>query len=137
MVRERRVTRDQLERWVSSYERAWRTPGIDAVAELFAAGATYRTAPYEEPYRGLDAIERFWEAGRDGPDEAFDMRSSIVAVEAHVGVVRVEVRYSGPPPREYRDLWVVELDADGRCMSFEEWPFSPLHEGWFEPGPAR
>ena len=122
---------------MASYEGAWRTPGTAAVAALFAPEATYRTAPYEEPYRGLEAIERFWEAGREGPNEAFEMSNTPVAVEGDVGVVRLEVRYAGPPPREYRDLWVVELDQDGRCVAFEEWPFSPLHHGWFEPGPER
>jgi len=25
----------------------------------------------------------------------------------------------------YLDLWIVRLDADGRCRHFEEWPFWP------------
>jgi hypothetical protein len=42
-------------------------------------------------------------------------------------VVRVEVTYSAPPGTSWRDLWIVEFDADvpnGRCSSFEEWPFA-------------
>jgi hypothetical protein len=26
---------------------------------------------------------------------------------------------------EYRDLWVTRYAGDGRCRSFEEWPFAP------------
>ncbi|WP_327035397.1 hypothetical protein [Micromonospora ureilytica] len=27
--------------------------------------------------------------------------------------------------QEYRDLWVMRFADDGRCRSFEEWPFWP------------
>jgi hypothetical protein len=40
-------------------------------------------------------------------------------------VVRIEVRYGRPVRQEYRDLWVLRLDDDGRCSWFEEWPFWP------------
>jgi hypothetical protein len=33
--------------------------------------------------------------------------------------------YGEPARRTYRDLWVITLDADGRCSAFEEWPFHP------------
>ena len=66
-----------------------------------------------------------WEGERSGPDEKFSMSSEIVAVEGDTGVARLEVRYGEPRPQLYRDLWVVTLDADGRCTSFEEWPFWP------------
>jgi len=39
--------------------------------------------------------------------------------------VRAEVRYGDPVDREYRDLWIIRLGADGRCVAFEEWPFAP------------
>ena len=75
--------------------------------------------------RGLDEIARLWEGERVGPDEPFRMTSEIVAVDGDTGVSRVEVWYDGPPPRHYRDLWIVRLDDSGRCTHFEEWPFWP------------
>ena len=130
------MDRAALQAWVDGYERAWRTPGTDLLAELFARGATYRTAPFEEPYRGLAAIARLWEDEREGPDEVFTMASEIVAVEGDTGVVRVEVGYGDPVEREYRDLWIVQLDADARCVAFEEWPFWPREgHGGHAPGP--
>ena len=119
------MDRAALSDWIRAYERAWRTAGTERLAGLFAAGATYRTAPFEEPYRGLAAIAELWEREREGPDEPFTMESEVVAVEEDTGVARVEVRYGGPHPRTYRDLWIVTLDADGRCVAFEEWPFWP------------
>jgi uncharacterized protein (TIGR02246 family) len=132
------VDRAAFERWVVAYERAWRTPGTEALADLFAPDATYSTAPYEAPYRGLEAIAEFWERQRDGPDEEFTMSFELVAAEYDTAVARVEVRYTGAKPSEYRDLWVIRLGPDGRCTHFEEWPFAPRDQpgpGW-APGPA-
>jgi SnoaL-like domain len=92
---------------------------------LFAAEATYRMSPYEEPVTGLAEIGELWEREREGPGERFEMSHEIVAVDGDTAVVRVEVVYGEPRPAEYRDLWIVELGADGRCRRFEEWPFSP------------
>jgi hypothetical protein len=119
------VTRAQLTDWLAAYERAWRTAGTDVLAELFTEDASYSTAPYEEPHLGLEAITQMWEAERLGPDEEFEMRSEIVAVEGDSGVVRIEVQYREPKNKEYRDLWIVRLDDSGLCSHFEEWPFWP------------
>lgn len=119
------MRRADVESWIEAYERSWRTPGTDSLADLFANGATYRMSPYEEPAVGLAQIGALWEREREGPDEAFEMSHALVALEGDTAVVRVEVRY-GPPKRlEYRDLWIVRFDPDGRCRSFEEWPFWP------------
>jgi ketosteroid isomerase-like protein len=118
------VDRRALETWVELYERAWRSSGTALLAELFAPDATYSTAPFKEPHVGLAAIERLWDAEREGPDEAFTLATEIVAVEGDTGVVRAEVHYA-QPPRHYRDLWIVRFDDDGRCAAFEEWPFWP------------
>jgi hypothetical protein len=119
------VTRAALAEWIAAYERAWRAPGTALLSDLFAAGAAYRAAPFEEPLRGLEEIARFWEDEREGPDEIFAMVSEPVAVEGDVGVARIGVRYGDPVSHTYLDLWVVRFDHDGRCTSFEEWPFFP------------
>jgi hypothetical protein len=125
------VSRSSLREWIFGYERAWRTPGgpeLDrALAALFTPQATYSTAPFERPQRGLQEIGRMWEAERKGPDEPFTMTAEVVAVDAEAssGVVRLEVHYGQPTEQLYRDLWIVRLDADGRCEHFEEWPFAP------------
>lgn len=123
-----RIDRAAVSAWVAAYERAWRSAGVEALAELFAGDATYRMSPYEEPARGLTEIGALWERERKGPDEEFTMSDEAVAVEGDTAVVRVEVRYLGPEPLEYRDLWVIRFAPDGRCREFEEWPFWPGRE---------
>jgi hypothetical protein len=66
-----------------------------------------------------------WEAERECPGEVFTLATDILAVDGPVAVVRAEVRYGEPLSQEYRDLWVIRLDDDGRCTWFEEWPYWP------------
>ena len=47
-----------------------------------------------------------------------------VAAEGDTAAVRVEVHY-GDSGNEFRDLWIIRFASDGRCASFEEWPFWP------------
>jgi hypothetical protein len=117
------MDRSDVERWVESYERAWRTPGTEALAELFSPAATYSPSPWVRAVEGLADIARFWEAERTGPDEQFTMTHEVVTVEDATAVVRVSVDYV--TESRWRDLWVIRFDADGRCSAFEEWPFAP------------
>lgn len=117
------IDRESAEAWIAAYERAWRAAGTGSLAELFREDASYRMSPYEEPARGLAAIGALWERERSGPDEGFEMRAELVAVEADTAVARIEVAYASGA--EYRDLWIIRFAADGRCREFEEWPYWP------------
>ncbi len=106
--------------WVAAYERAWRDDDVSAVATLFTEEARYLRSPYEAPLEGLAAIRDFW------PDPTpFTMDAEVVAADGADAVVRVEVRYGGDEPQEYRDLWVLRFAPDGRVEHFEEWAYWP------------
>ena len=111
--------------WIDAYVRLWRTPGTGGLAQLFAEEATYLVSPWAERLRGVDAIATFWDEERAGPDERFDFQSELVAVDGDTAVARVSVDYLTTGER-WRDLWIITLDADGRCRAFEEWPFAPF-----------
>jgi len=117
--------RGAVSRWLAGYEAAWRVPGTDALTGIFTDDASYRQSSYAAPVVGLDAIRRMWDEERAGPDEVFTLATEILAVDGPTAVVRAEVRYGDPVRQEYRDLWVMRLDGDGRCAWFEEWPFWP------------
>jgi SnoaL-like domain len=119
------LSRADAESWVAAYERAWRAVGTDSLRALFSSAATYRMSPYQDPVVGLEQISELWEREREGPDEEFEFVHELVAVEGDTFVLRVEVDYKSPGRGEYRDLWIVRLDADGCCREFEEWPFWP------------
>ncbi|HEX6256990.1 MAG TPA: nuclear transport factor 2 family protein [Euzebyales bacterium] len=115
--------RDAVERWIAAYETLWRTAGTDRLPELFTPDAAYVPSPWHEPIADADAIARFWDEERDGPNEVFTMASDVIAVDGDVAVVRVAVDYAHG--RSWRDLWVLRFAGDGRVSRFEEWPFAP------------
>jgi ketosteroid isomerase-like protein len=119
------IERDQVERWVADYEAAWRHPGTDRLTDLFTPEATYRPSPWSAPVGGLAELAAFWEAERDSPDEPFDLRSEIVAVDGDTAVVRAAVDYLDGDRTSWRDLWIITFAPDGHCTAFEEWPFAP------------
>jgi hypothetical protein len=127
-----RTTHENVLTWVRDYERLWRTPGTNGLAELFTADASYLTSPWAPPIEGLPALAEFWEEGRDGPDEPFTMTSEVIAADGPTAVVRVSVEYGGGGGR-WRDLWILGFDDDGRCAAFEEWPFAPGQPDGQEP----
>jgi hypothetical protein len=127
------VERARFSTWIDAYERAWRTPGSDWLEYLFAPDATYSMGPFEPTERGLDAIAAVWEREREGSDEVFRMDSELIAVDGDTGVARIEVWYGDPVTRHYRDLWILQLDSEGRCTAFEEWPSWP-EQGAHAPG---
>ncbi|MCY9556104.1 hypothetical protein M5W98_31440, partial [Paenibacillus apiarius] len=107
------MDRNRVAAWIAAYEQAWRTPGTAALGTMFTSDASYRQGPYRDPVVGLPAITRMWDSERDGPDEVFEMTSEIVAVDGD------------PVHQEWRDLWIMRFAEDGKCLSFEEWPFAP------------
>ena len=119
------MDRNRVAAWIAAYEQAWRTPGTATLGTMFTPDASYQQGPYREPVVGLPAIVRMWDSERDGPDEVFQMTSEVVAVDGDTAVARVHVRYGDPVHQEWRDLWIMRFAEDGRCLSFEEWPFAP------------
>ena len=132
------MNRDVVSAWLAIYEKAWRTAGVDLLGSLFTEDASYLQGPYDQPVVGLPAIGRMWEETRDGADEVFTSTTAIIAVDGPTAVVRVEVcqetgqvgvrvevKYGEPVTQEYRDLWIMRFDDDGRCCAYEEWPFWP------------
>jgi hypothetical protein len=69
------MSAERFAAWITAYERAWRTPGTEPLRDLFATDATYLPAPFDEPLHGLEQIETFWEAEREGPGEITGRRS--------------------------------------------------------------
>ena len=113
--------RDAVTGWVERYEQAWRAQDVDGLDLLFAENARYLRSPYDaEPLEGLDAIKGFWV-----DPTPFTMTATVVAADGPDAVVRVEVRYGGDKPQEYRDLWVLRFGPDGRAELFEEWAYWP------------
>ena len=108
---------DQLTAWVDAYVKAWNSNDPQDIEALFTEDAEYFTDPYSTPWTGRANIVMQWLEHRDKPGETtFDWQPLVVTGEECI--VTGETRY---PHQTYSNLWVIRLDADGRCSHFTEW----------------
>lgn len=107
-----------IERWMSGYIAAWDSNAPEAIGALFADDAEYRSYPWGEPARGVDAIVAQWVGDADQPgDHRFEWHVLGVDGERHF----VQGRTTYADGRVYENLWVVDLGADGSASAFTEW----------------
>ena len=105
--------------WMDKYRAAWTSNDPAQVGDLFAEDAAYFPEPYAAPWRGRQEIVERWLDRKDEPGQA-EFRWHLLAVTPEVAVVQGETSY--PIERHtYSNLWVIRLDADGRCAEFAEW----------------
>ena len=126
-------------RWLEAHDAAWRASDPAAIVDLFAVDATYHLGPWDAPWRGLDgpfrgreAIAAGWLAG-DIAGERFQADAEVLAIDGSRGVIRRRITYfepDGSVESRYDTCWVVDFDADGRCVEYNEW----YVEGPADPG---
>ena len=110
---------EHVQTWIEGYVQAWNSNEPDAIGRLFADDALYYTEPFSTPWHGRQAIIEQWLARQDEPGQTrFTWRP--LAVTNEVAVIQGQTTYQSPP-RTYSNLWVIRLDADGRCSEFTEW----------------
>lgn len=109
--------------WMTAYVRAWDSNEPDDIRALFTPDASYRTAPFEPPRIGHEAIVSGWIDDRDDPGD-YDFRWSTIGIDGDTAFVEGETAYRGGrhgSARTYSNLWVIRFAADGRASSFTEW----------------
>ena len=112
------LTEAALQSWLDAYVEAWRSYDADAIGALFAADATYRYHPWDEPLAGREAIVADWLADRDAPGSwEASYRPLLLAGER--AVATGSTRYSDD--KSYENLFLLRFDADGLCADFTEW----------------
>lgn len=115
------TSRNDITRWLHSYQRAARSDDPKDVAALFTKDAEYHDEPFGEPWRGRDEIVRRWIEQSDAKLE-WDLSHRVVAVDGSTAVLEVEYLYTSPEHRHtYRSIWLVELDDEGRARSFKDY----------------
>jgi hypothetical protein len=105
--------------WIDGYVRAWNSNDPQDIDALFTDDATYRTEPFAEPWRGRAEIVERWLERKDEPGSS-EFAWKPLAAASDLAIVEGTTRYR-EPPHTYSNLWVIRLDADGRCREFIEW----------------
>ena len=105
--------------WLAGYERAWASNDPDEIRALFTPDALYYTAPFREPWRGRQEIVDGWLERKDEPGGwTFEWQPLVETPE--LAIVTGTTTYSGAEGT-YSNLWVIQLNEDGRCSEFTEW----------------
>ncbi len=112
------MDRDDVDRWVEGYLRAWETNDPEDIGRLFTDDARYYTAPHREPWTGRQAIVDGWLDRKDEPG-GWTFRHDILATAGDLAFVQGWTEYRDPP--NYANLWVIRLGEDGRSSEFTEW----------------
>lgn len=111
---------EQLTDWLERYVQAWNTNDPAQIGALWSADAVYRTSPFADEWRGRDQIIERWLERQDEPNST-SFRYAMIGFNAGGAVVRGWTTYHTNPPREYSNIWLIQLDDSGRCSEFTEW----------------
>jgi SnoaL-like domain len=111
--------------WLKSSVQAWESGSPEAIGDLFTDDATYSFHPYDEAVVGRQAIVDSWLKDPDEPG-TFEATYRPIAIDGDLAVVNGRSRYFKDSSRqeltkEWDNIFVIELDQDGRCRSFREW----------------
>ena len=92
-------------------------------ASLYAEDATYQVTPFDEPFRGRAAIYKYW-TGVTGTEEKIQFDFETLAVTTEYGIAEWRASFVRVPPglpTQLNGVFVITLDATGRCQSLREW----------------
>jgi uncharacterized protein (TIGR02246 family) len=107
-----------LRRWIDAYRIAWETNDAEAVAALFTLDGVYKIEPWET-WTGREGIVAGWLEHADEPgDTTFHWWH--VARDGDLWILEARTRYHSLG-KDYANLWLVELDDEGRARGFSEW----------------
>jgi ketosteroid isomerase-like protein len=118
------VTLDDLREWLDAYGQAWERQDVDASVACFSEDAEYHWGPFGEPLRGHAEI-------RSRTEEAVSRQSNIVFEHELLAVtpdgrglawwtLTHDIPAVGTRLQD-EGVFLVTLDADGRCRKFREW----------------
>jgi hypothetical protein len=125
MLGERALKMDHaiFKSWLHAYGRAWESRDPRAAADLFTEDGSYQVTPFVPPLLGRQAIFEYWE-GVSQTEEDIRFGFEILAVKLDLGVARWWASFVRNPPglkTKLDGIFVISLDAAGRCNSLKEW----------------
>jgi ketosteroid isomerase-like protein len=107
-----------LRRWIDAYRAAWESNDPEAIGALFTADGVYRPEPWET-WTGREEIVAGWLQHADAPGDA-EFQWWHLARDGDLWTIEARTAYPGLG-RDYANLWLIELDDEGRARGFAEW----------------
>ena len=117
------MTLEGLDRWLDVYGRAWERQDVDAFVACFAEDAVYHWGPWGEPLRGHAEIRARTEQAIAEQGEVRFGHEPLAITPDGRGIARwwVSIRTPDDTIEEDEGIFLVTLNADGRCTEFREW----------------
>ena len=109
--------------WLEAYGKAWEERDPEAAAALYAEDGTYQVTPFSEPLRGRKAIFEYW-CGVARTEENVRFGYEILVANPEMNIARWWASFVIVPQglkTKLDGIFLIALDADGRCTSLREW----------------
>ena len=117
------MERTKFENWLDAYKHAWEDRDPDAAADLFTVDANYHETPFEAPARGREGIRDYW-SDATRYQEGIEFSYEVLATTENMGIAHWHTeftRLTSNSTVELDGIFLVELDANGKCTEFREW----------------
>jgi uncharacterized protein (TIGR02246 family) len=117
------MDRTTFESWLDAYKQAWKGRDPEAAADLFTADANYFETPFEAPARGRDGIRDYW-SDATRYQEGIEFSYEVLATTENIGIAHWHTKFTSLTSNstvELDGIFLVGLDADGKCTEFREW----------------
>ncbi len=123
------LTREMFEQWLDDYLRPQQQRSAEKIKDLFTQDATYSYGPYFEPRVGLDAIYNHHKNALSHQDD-LDYAWKVLAIAENYGLAHFHMTLTDHvegEPNTYDGVFLVYLNAEGKCTRFEEWWHADTH----------
>jgi ketosteroid isomerase-like protein len=117
------MNREAVNLWLDRYVEAWKSYDPQAISDLFSEDAEYSISPWDEPFKGREAIVAYW---TKEPDAAGSWEADYRAYAADgdravaIGTTRFLGDQRAKVVKQYHNVFVLRFDQEGRCSSFGE-----------------
>jgi hypothetical protein len=109
--------------WLDAYGQAWEKRNPEAAAALYTENGTYQVTPFLDPMHGRKAIFEYWsEVART--EENIRFGYEILVANRELNIARWSASFVIVPPglqTQLDGIYLISLDAEGRCKSLQEW----------------
>jgi hypothetical protein len=123
------MDRPTVQAWLDRYSAAWLSYDENEIRSLFGPDVRYRYHPYDsdaDAVVGVDAVVADWVDPQNRDKEGtYDSHYEPYVVEGERAVAVGWSRYyedatKAKLSREFRNAYLLEFDAEGRCTDFTE-----------------
>jgi hypothetical protein len=119
------MTREDFERWLDVFGRAWETNDPQDVGALVPESCEWHSGPFSEVFRDRQTLVDHWISTVNSQD---DIKTSyeILSVEDGRGICRYRASHLQHKTALVTEdmILIVRLDDQARCVEFQEWPVS-------------